>query len=99
MAQKSLATYYRSGGFRKVYPCRAGTDPGTVDLLDADGELLVGACPVIDDPEAVPRGELPGGYAVIDGPAPPAAPAKKAPRKKAAAQVDEPPSEGDDEQI
>lgn len=93
---KSLATYHVDGGFRKIYPCRPGTDPGTVDLLGPEGELLVGGCPVIDDPETY-EGRLPAGYATVEGPAKAAkkSGAKKAPAKKAAAEKTEDEPEGD----
>jgi hypothetical protein len=99
MAKKSLATYYRSGGFRKVYACQPGEESGTVDLLDPEGEVLVRGCPVIEDPDSVEPRELPDGYSVIEGPAPKKkAAAKKAAAKKTAAKGGEsdPEPEGDE---
>lgn len=93
-----LATYHTSDGFRKVFHARVGESPSTVDLLDADGNVIVGQCPIIDDPETH-GGDLPAGYATLDKSseapaaksakaAPPAAPAKAAKAaKKAPAKI------------
>ena len=71
---KTLATYYRSGARPKAYACAPGAVEGTVDLLDDEGEVIVGGCQVIADPET--EANLPDGYATLVEPVKVAAPAK-----------------------
>ena len=78
----TLATYHRTGAAPKIFKCTPGEAEGTVDLLDADGEIVVGACPVIADPETA--GRLPDGYATIDGESKPT----KAPKLKAKKKIE-----------
>lgn len=59
----NVATYYRPDAAPKVFACRPGQVPGTVDLLGEDGEPVVTDCPVIEDPETAVK--LPNGYATI----------------------------------
>jgi hypothetical protein len=59
----SIATYHRPDAEPKHYRCRPGETPGTVDLLNADGEVIVIGVKVIDDPETA--GKLPAGYVTV----------------------------------
>lgn len=41
------AFYYSPGLPAKLYQCRNGAAPGTVDLLNADGRVIVSGLPVV----------------------------------------------------
>jgi hypothetical protein len=40
------ATYHAPGASPKVFPCIEGTVPGTIDLLNAAGRVVVAGLPV-----------------------------------------------------
>lgn len=57
------ATYYAPGAVPKTYDCKQGEKPGTVDLLNAKGRVIVSGLKLIEADED----RLPGGCAVIVG--------------------------------
>lgn len=54
------ATYYVPGAEPKTYEAKAGEKPGTVDLLNAKGRVIVQGLPVAEGEKVSPRA-----YAVI----------------------------------
>jgi hypothetical protein len=76
-------TYYGRGLVPKVYGAREGEAPGTVDLIDGAGDLLVRGLPLVGGQEPAPLHP----YAVaVTGPArAEAAPKKLRPASKALA--------------
>jgi hypothetical protein len=68
------AAYHRTDAAPRVYDCRPGEAPGTVDLLDAEGAVLVRGCPVAEEPG--------DGVAVLSAPSSGPEPEKPAPRKR-----------------
>lgn len=48
------ATYHAPGATPKVYPCIEGAVPGTIDLLNAEGQVVVIGLPLASDDEPAP---------------------------------------------
>ena len=70
------AFYYSPGVPMKQYPCQAGAAPGTVDLLNAAGRVIVSGLPVVTFVEEGSRRPC---ALLVPAPAPP----KKAAEPKA----------------
>lgn len=74
-----IATYYRPGYLPKGYRCQPGETSGTLNLFDAEGEIVVRGVQVFEDPSKEEK--LPNGYCtpgLADGALPPRAPKPKA---------------------
>lgn len=56
----TLVTYHVAGYKDRLYQSTPGTDKGTVNLLDAEGQVIITGVPLYEDPTKVEK--LPAGY-------------------------------------